>query len=160
MALIFLGTPRTFIGTVGVDGAVGATMNTQLQRASQLEAGTRLTQAKMLRAVDQMRTTLQENGYFEATITQTITPQPSQQLADVAFRVVSGIRARVGKVTVTGDSGMSLETFRRHAGLRIGAHVDHDTVNRALDGVLREFQRQGRLEADVKLESAQLQQRH
>ena len=155
VALMFLGTPRTFIGTVSVDGAVGATMNTQLQRASQLEAGTRLTQAKMLRAVEQMRTALEQNGYFGAAITQAITPHPNQQLADVAFRVVSGIRARVGKVTVTGDSGMSLETFRRRAGLRIGAHVDHDTVNRALDGVLREFQRRGRLEADVKLESAQ-----
>ena len=155
VALVFVGTPRTFIGIVSVDGAVGATMNTQLQRASQLEAGTRLTQAKMLRAVDQMSTALQENGYFGASITQAITPHPDQQLADVAFRVVSGIRARVGKVTVTGDSGMSLETFRHHAGLRIGAHVDHDTVNHALDGVLREFQKQGRLEADVKLESAQ-----
>ena len=41
-------------------------MNTQLQRASQLEAGTRLTQAKMLRAVEQMRTTLEQNGYFRA----------------------------------------------------------------------------------------------
>ena len=155
VALIFVGTPRTFIGTVSVDGAVGATMNTQLQRASQLEAGTRLTQAKMLRAVDQMRTALEQNGYFGAAITQAITPHPDQQLADVAFRVVSGIRARVGTVTVTGDSGMSLDTFCRHAGLRIGAHVDHDTVNHALDGVLREFQKQGRLEADVKLESAQ-----
>ena len=155
VALSFLGTPRTFIGTVGVDGAAGATMNTQLQRASQLRPGTRLTQSKLLRAVDQMRTSLAENGYFGAAITQTIKPHPEQQLADVAFRVVSGIRARVGKVTVTGDSGMSLEAFRRHAGLRIGAHVDHDTVNRALDGVLREFQKQGRLEADVKLESAQ-----
>jgi len=155
VALIFLGTPRTFVGTVSVDGAVGAAMNTQLQRASQLEAGTRLTQAKMLRAVDQMRTALEDNGYFGATIKQAITPHPDQQLADISFRVVSGVRARVGQVTVTGDSGMSLETFRRHAGLRIGAHVDHDTVNRALDGVLREFQRQDRLEADVKLESAQ-----
>ncbi len=155
VALTFVGTPRTFIGTVGVDGATGASMNTQLQRASQLRPGTRLTQSKMLRAVDQMRTSLEQNGYFGAAITQTIKPHPDQQLADVAFRVVSGIRARVGKVTVTGDSGMSLETFRRHAGLRIGAHVDHDTVNRALDGVLREFQKQGRLEADVKLESAQ-----
>jgi hypothetical protein len=34
------------------------------------------------------------------------------------------------------------------------AHVDHDTVNRALDGVLRAYQKQGRLEAEVKLESA------
>ncbi len=155
VALVFVGTPRTFIGTIGVDGAVGAAMNTELQRASQLQAGTRLTPAKMLRAVDQMRATLQQNGFFEAAITQTVTPHPDQQLADVAFRVVSGVRARVGKVTVVGDSGMSLESFRRHAGLRAGAHVDHDTANRALDGVLRAYQRQDRLEADVKLESAQ-----
>lgn len=153
VALVFAGRPRTFIGTVSVDGAVGATMNTQLQRASQLEAGTRLTPAKMLRAREQMRTALEESGYFGAAITQSITPHPDRQLADIAFRVVSGSRARVGKVTVTGDPGMSLESFRHFAGLRIGAHVDHDTVNRALDGVLREFQRQGRLEADVKLES-------
>ncbi len=151
--LVFLGTPRTFIGVVSVDGATGATMNTQLQHACQLEAGTRLTQAKMLRAVQQMRATLEENGYHEATITQAITPHPEQQLADIAFRVVSGPRARVGKITVTGDSGMNLETFRRHAHLRIGAYVDHDSVNRALDGVLREYQNQDRLEAEVKLES-------
>ncbi len=154
VALIFAGTPRTFIGTVGVEGAAG-TMNTQLQRASQLEPGTRLTSSKMARALDQMRTSLSDNGYHESSINQSVTPHPDQQLADVAFRVISGPRARVGKVSVTGDSGMSLETFRRHAGLRTGAHVDHDTVNRALDGVLREYQRQGRLEADVKLESAQ-----
>ena len=155
VALTFMGTPRTFIGTVGVDGATGTTMNTQLERASQLEPGTRLTPAKMLRAVNQMHTSLEQNGYFEGKITQTITPHPEQQLADVAFRVVSGVRARVGKVTVTGDSGMSLDAFRRHAGLRTAARVDHDTGNRALDGVLREYQREGRLEADVKLESAE-----
>jgi outer membrane protein insertion porin family len=154
VALTFVGTPRTFIGTVSVDGAIGPTMNTQLERASQLQAGTRFTQAKMLRAVQQMRSTLEDNGYHEARITQTITPHAEQQLADVAFRVVSGPRARVGKIVVTGDSGMNLEEFRRHANLRPGAHVDHDIVNRALDGVLREYQKQNRLEADVKLESA------
>jgi len=46
VALVFAGTPRTFIGSAGVDGATGATMNMQLQRASQLETGTRLTQEK------------------------------------------------------------------------------------------------------------------
>ena len=50
VALVFAGTPRTFIGSVGVDGAAGATMNMQLERASQLDAGTRLTQEKMARA--------------------------------------------------------------------------------------------------------------
>ena len=152
--LIFQGRPRTFIGTVGVDGATGATMNTQLQRASQLEAGTRLTQSKMTRALDQMHGTLERNGYYQSKISQIVTPHPQQQLADIAFRVVSGVRARVGTITVTGDSGMKLDEFRRHAHLRSGAPVDHDTVNRALDGVLREYQKEGRLEAGVKLESA------
>ncbi len=155
VTLAFLGTPRTFIGTVGVDGAAGATMNTQLERSSQLEAGTRLTQAKMIRAVQQMRETLEENGYHESAIAQTVTPHPEQQLADISFRVASGPRARVGKVTFTGDSGMKLDEFRRYARLRAGANVDHDTVNRALDGVLKRYQSQDRLEADVRLESAQ-----
>jgi outer membrane protein assembly complex protein YaeT len=154
VALLFQGAPRTFIGTVGVDGAAGATMNTQLERASQLQAGTRLTAAKMSRAFDQMRATLEENGYHQASIAQAVTPHPGQQLADIAFRVRSGRRARIGEVAVTGDSGMKVEEFRRHAHLRTGAYVDHDTVNRALNGLLREYQHQGRLEAEVKLESA------
>ena len=39
VALIFRGTPRTFIGNVEVDGAKGATMDTQLERASSPGAG-------------------------------------------------------------------------------------------------------------------------
>jgi outer membrane protein assembly complex protein YaeT len=154
VALVFAGNPRTFIATVGVDGATGAAMNMQLERASQLDAGTRLTQEKMLRAVEQMRATLEQNGFYESVIAQNITPRPRQQLADISFHVVSGPRARVGKVTVTGDSGMTLEEFRLHAHLWKIAHVDHDTVNRALDGVLRAYQKQDCLEAEVKLESA------
>ena len=152
--LTFMGSPRTFIGVVGVYGATGATMNTQLQRASQLEAGTRLNQAKMTRALDQMRTTLEQNGYYQSTISQTVTPHPDEQLADISFRVMSGPRAHVGTVAVTGDSGMKVQDFRGHAHLRAGAPVDHDTVNHALDGVLHEYQKEGRLEAEVKLESA------
>ena len=74
---------------------------------------------------------------------------------DIAFHVVSGPQARVGAVQVTGDSGMSAEEFRRHAHLRSGAHVDHDTANRALTGVLKHYQGEERLEAEIKLESEQ-----
>ena len=154
VALVFEGAPRTFIGLVGVNGATGANANVQLARATQLQAGTRLTAAKVTRALDQMRATLEENGYRQSAIAQTVTPHPNEQLADIAFRVTSGPRARVGTVTVTGDAGMKVEEFRRNARLRTGAYVDHDTVNRALSGVLREYRRQSRLEAEVRLESA------
>lgn len=155
VALIFHGSPRTFIGTAGVYGAVGPTMNTQLERASQLTAGTRFTQEKMSQALEQMRETLAENGFHQPTITPALTQHPEDQLVDIVFHVASGPQARVGKIVVSGDSGMSVEEFRRYAHLRTGAHVDHDTANRALDGALKHYQSQGRLEADVKLESAQ-----
>jgi len=48
---------------------------------------------------------------------------------------------------------MNTEEFRRHAHLRIGARVDHDTVNRALAGVLKQYRSQDRLEAEIKVES-------
>ena len=155
IALIFRGSPRTFIGTLGVYGAIGPTMNTQLERASQLNPGTRFTQDKMVRAQQQMRQTLAENGYYQPTITPALTPHREDQLIDIVFRVVSGMHARVGKIDVNGDTGLSLEEFRRYAHLRSGAHVDHDTVNRALDGILKHYQSQARLEADVKLASSE-----
>ena len=152
--LTFAGTPRAFIGTVGVYGAIGATMNTQLERASQLTAGTRLTREKLARALDQMRATLSISGFHAPQIDQQITPHPIDQLVDIVFHVTSGIQARVGKVVVVGDPGIGLDDFKHYARLRTGARVDRDTVNHALDGVLRHYQRGDRLEADVKLESA------
>ena len=118
VALVFRGTPRTFIGTVSVDGAKGATINTQLERASQLAPGTRFTQAKLDQALEQMRQTLAQNGFHEPVITQTLTAHPEEQLVDIAFHVLSGPQARVGAVEVTGDPGMSVEEFRRHAHLQ------------------------------------------
>jgi outer membrane protein assembly complex protein YaeT len=154
VALTFSGSPRTFIGVVSAYGATGATMNAQLVRASQLDAGTRFTQEKMRRALDQIRATLAQNGYNEPVIGSALTQHPENQVVDIAYRVTSGPQARVGKITIDGDPGVSAEEFSRYAHLRSGARVDHDTINRALNGVLKHYQSQDRLEADVKLESA------
>ena len=153
VALIFRGAPRMFIGVVSVDGAKGATINTQLQRASRLNSGTRFTKNKMSQALEQMKFVLSENGFHEATISYNLRQHPEQQLVDISFRVVSGPQAHVGAVSVVGDSGMSLESFRRHAHLKTGGKVDHETVNRALSGVLKAYRGQKRLEAEIKLES-------
>ncbi len=155
VALVFRGTPRTFIGAVSVEGAKGANVNTQLERACRLAPGTRFTPAKLTYALEQMRRTLAGNGFPEPAITPTLTPHPEEQLVDIAFHVVSGPQARVGTVQVTGDSGMSVEDFRRHAHLRAGSRVDHDTANRALTGVLKQYREDERLEAEIKLESEQ-----
>jgi len=153
VAIVFSGQPRMFIGTVTVDGAKGATVNTQLERASQLLPGTRFSQAKMSRALEQMRQALADSGFHEPSISQNLTEHGEDQLVDIAFHVASGPQARVGAVTVTGDPGLSNAEFRRYAHLRAGSLVDHDTSNRALDGVLKHYQKEERLEAEIKLES-------
>ena len=153
VALIFRGTARMFIGVVTVDGAKGANINAQLQRASRLNSGTRFSQAKMDQAQEQMKAVLAENGYLEAAIHYQVKPDTERQITDISFQVTPGPQARVGTVAVNGDSGMSPESFRRHARLKTGAKVEHETVNRALNGVLKEYRNQKRLEADIKLES-------
>jgi outer membrane protein insertion porin family len=151
--LIFRGAPRMFIGTVTVVGARGATVNTQLERAGRLNPGTRFTQARLTAAEAVMREVLAQNGYFESTITEDLTQHREEQLTDIAFKVISGPQARVGTVTVTGDPGMSLDAFRRAAHLRAGAAVTRETVSRALGDVLKVYQKERRLEAEIKLTS-------
>jgi outer membrane protein insertion porin family len=151
MDLIFRGAPRMFVGTVSLDGARGTTLITRLTSASQLSAGTRLNEAAMKRAFEAMQRTLAGDGFHEATITVDRTPHPDEQLVDLTFHVKEGPQARVGEVEVHGDSGMSLSAFCRRAHLRAGARIDHNTVPRALDGVLKYYQSQERFEAEVKL---------
>lgn len=149
--LIFRGEPRTFIGRVSVYGAKGGTVNTQLERGSRLNAGTRFDKARMDRAINLMKQILAQNGYYQPTITYKLTKHSREQLTDIAFTVVSGPRARVGEVAVTGNSGMTVDDFRRAAHLRAGEHVDPETVNRALAGVLKYYRKRSRLEAEIKL---------
>ena len=153
--VVFRGQARAFIGTVTVDGAKGSTVNAQLQRAAQLAAGARFTQAKLDRALEQMKQALAENGYYQPQIAHEVHPRPEDQLIDIAFHVVSGPQSRVGAVQVAGDPGLTIDEFRHYARLRNGSRVDHDTNNRAVDGVLRHYGKQERLEAEIKLDDQQ-----
>jgi outer membrane protein assembly factor BamA len=153
VTVIFRGTPRMFIGRVTVTGAKGGTINTQLERAARLNPGTRVTNAKMAQAERAMLMLLTQNGYNEPTIKHEFTEHAQDQLTDIAFQIVSGPRARIGDVTVTGDSGMTVAEFRKLGKLKAGAAVDRDTVSRALTAVLKYYRKQKRLEAEIKLES-------
>lgn len=151
IVLTFRGKPAMFVGRVTVEGAKGATLNTQLEYASRLVAGTRFSQARLEEGLDQMRATMADNGFHEPVITQKLTEHAEEQLVDIAFYVVPGPQARVGDVQVTGDPGMNTSEFRRLAKLHRGAHIDHDTTNRALSGVLKHYQKKNHLEAEIKL---------
>lgn len=151
--LTFRGQPRAFIGTVSVVGATGAITNALLTRTSRLTPGTRFTPSAMARAEAAMRHALAESGFYEPVFSYVLTPHTDEQLMDIAYKVDSGPRARVGEITVEGDSGLTHAEFQRYAKLRPGQRVNHDTTSRALNGVENHYRKDQRLEAEVKLQS-------
>jgi outer membrane protein insertion porin family len=153
VVLVFRGQPRTFIGTVNVIGAKGANMNSLLERASRLTPGTRFTSASLAQAEVEMRKSLVENGFHEPSFTHTLTPHPDEQRIDISYKVDSGPQAKTGAVAVAGESGLTESEFRHDAKLKEGRKVDRETVGNALEGVVKRYRKQQRLEADVKLES-------
>lgn len=153
VALVFHGQPSRFLGMISVEGARGGALNAQLQRATQMAAGARFTQSGLKLAIERMKSTLADNGFHEATITYVLAPMPAEQLVDVALHVDPGPQARIGEVTIHGESGLTAEQFRRNAHLREGAHEDHESTQRALDGVLKHYRKSNHLEAELKLDA-------
>ena len=147
----FFGQPRRFIGSVTVTGAKTSMLNAQLTQATGLNAGTRFTETNYKQAVDLMQQTMVRNGFHQAKISSTLAPRLNTQLVDLSFQVIPGPQARVGQVAMTGDAGMTVDEFRRAAHLKLGSLIDHDTKTRALAGVLNQFRKQNRLEAEIKL---------
>jgi outer membrane protein assembly complex protein YaeT len=153
VVLVFRGQARAFVGIVTVEGAKGTNINSLLIRASRLTPGTRFTEASLAQADTSMRKSLAENGFHEPSISHTLTRHPADQLVDIAYKVVSGPQARTGAVSVTGESGLTEQEFRHYSKLKEGRKVDRETAGNALDGVVKHYRKQQRLEADVKLES-------
>ena len=151
VVLEFRGTPRPFIGTLSVIGARGANSNSLLLRASRLTPGTPYSDQELTRGEASMKQELTRLGYPKAKIHHVITPQPQDQLVNLAFTIDPGTQARTGSVALTGDSGMDAEAFERYSHLRSGEHVTPETSSKAMNGLLKEYRKQNRLEADVKL---------
>jgi len=151
LVLVFAGKPRSFVGVVTVEGAKGTNLNSLLLRASRLTPGERFTEAGLLQAETQMRRVLAENGFHEPTFTHKLVEHKEDQLVDVAYTVNSGVQARIGTVSVEGDSGLTADTIRRAARLETGKLVDRDTSSKALAGLEKRYRKADRLEAEVKL---------
>ncbi|HTW45095.1 MAG TPA: POTRA domain-containing protein [Acidobacteriaceae bacterium] len=149
----FDGTPQLFLGRVTVQGVNSDLLASQLQRATRLNAGTRYDKAKMDRAGDLLRETLEENGYYLSSFDEKQTKQVEDSQVNIQYIVNLGKQARVGAVQVRGNPGMTEGEFRKKGKLREGSKVTRDTVSRALNKLRKNYEEKKRLEANVALES-------
>ncbi len=157
VVLTFKGDPTLFLGRVLVRGVKNAHLSNQLSYSTRLNPGTTFTDQKLARAESFLQQTLQQNGYYQATIVRHTAVDRKNAEVDVQFNVTTGKQARVGDVAVAGDSGMTVPDFRKKAKLKTGSKVNLDTVSRALTNLRKTYQKQERLEANVSLASSQYQ---
>jgi len=151
VALTFSARENYFIGSIQAQGSGSRPTDSQLVTASKLSLGELFADEKMKEGIQHMQSTLQENGFFQATIQPFYEWDPRNQQVKIAFSVNKGRAARIGVINVSGDPGISEQEVSSIARLEPGSQVTADRVNQALRRLRKHYQSEGRLEAQVVL---------
>jgi outer membrane protein assembly complex protein YaeT len=155
--LTFVTTENYFNGDVTVDGLNKKTPPKphQLVNASKLDLGELFSEDNVKLSEERMKKVLSDNGYYEATITHELMPHDDTRQMDITFHVTPGELARVGKVTIEGDTGLQPEQVEKITKLKPGKKVKNSDLSRALDRLRKHYQKNQHLEAQVSLTDRQ-----
>jgi len=153
LTLVFVATENYFNGAITVDGAPQKTnpKPNQLIGASQLDLGDVFAEEKLTRSMERMKKVLADNGYYLASIAYTLEPNRETSQMAIHFHVNPGELARVGEVTIEGDTGIPAEQVRKLTKLKSEDKVKAEHVTRALERLRAHYQKNAHLEAQVSL---------
>lgn len=164
LELIYAGVPRYYIGRVQISGVDSERLASLLEFATKLNPGYPYTETDLPVALDGVKQSLVDNGYFAPTVNiVTKMDDPGRQV-NVTVEVQTGPQARVGTVTVAGkDPGINVEDFREKGKLNCSRlvllldrdcepYVSRETVSNALAGVRGFYIKQNRLEGTISLQ--------
>lgn len=149
--LVFRAVQNYFVGVVRVEGAPRELTTTQLANASKLQLGELYTQEKLQSGIDRMGQLLQENGYYQATITESEQRDAATQQVNISFHVDPGAQARVGRITLTGHAGFTLLELLNAAHFHPGDRVLTQNLTSTLRRLRKKYQKINRLEAQVSI---------
>ncbi len=148
--LRFLTTPNYFVGQVIVEGvSINPSVN-QLATAARLQLGELYSRDKLDHALTGVQRILEENGFHQAKIATSEQRDERQHQVNLTFHVNPGARAVVGRITLQGDAGYSLEEIINGTGkFHAGDPVISTRLSRALQRIRKRYQKQDRLLAQV-----------
>jgi outer membrane protein assembly factor BamA len=152
VTLIYVGTPRYFVGRVTIAGVKEERLASLLEYATKLQPGAAFSEAMIAAGRDGVRQALESSGYFQATITPATTVDEAGSQVNATYTVNIGPQARVGLITLEGkDPGLTVEEVRKKGKLKQGSKVNRDTVSNALTKLRSQYQKKDRLEATTSL---------
>ena len=152
VTLTYAGTPRYFVGRVAIAGVKDERLSSLLEYSTKLQPGAPFTETDVATGTEALRQALANSGYFQPTITPKTEVDEVGGQVNATYTVAIGPQARVGGVTLEGqDPGLSVQDFRKKAGLKQGRKINRDTVSNALTKIRKQYQKKDRLEATAAL---------
>ncbi|MBV9508463.1 MAG: BamA/TamA family outer membrane protein [Acidobacteriia bacterium] len=150
-------TEQWFVGPVEVHGKVTYPPNEgQLTNAARLQLGTPFEDTDVDNAVKGLRSLLQRNGLYLATVQPQIERDSEHQEVAVTFAVRSGKRAKLTLPVVVGDTRLPADQLAKAAGFkhwfRWKTATEQNTQS-GLQKIQQKYQKKDRLTADVSLEN-------
>lgn len=149
VSLVFVATENLFIGEVTVEGAPKRPTPNQLIDATKIELGEVYSPELVEQGMARMKQLLADNGYHQATVTVHEDRNVNIQRISLKFQVIPGAAAKIGKITVEGDSGMSDAEVLKIAKLKIGESVSLQRQTSALQRLRKRFTKRNQLEAQI-----------
>ena len=166
ITLIYTGTPRFYVGRVAIEGVKQDRLASLLEFSTKLEPGTAYTETQIPAAVESLKQSLAENGFYQPAVKAATDIDQAGDQVNATFTIATGPQARVGTVAVDGkDAGISVEDFRKKGGLNCSlitrtfrpncrSKVTRETTSNALAGVRKFYQKQDRLEGTISLQKS------
>ena len=153
VALVFVGSPRYYVGRVTIEGVRDEQFTSMLEFATKLQPGTGFTRSAVPAGTDGILETLQQSGYFQPKVSVKTAIDAVGDQVNVTYTVDTGPQAKVGSVSLKGgDPGLTAEEFRKQAKLKPKSKVTRDTVSNALSRLRAQYQKKDRLEATVTMQ--------
>ncbi len=168
ITLVYSGTPRYYVGRVEIAGVSSDRLASLLEFATKLEPGTPYTEAEVPAAVDGVKQSLAQNGYFQPVIKADSSMDDFGHQVNTRFTINVGPKAVVGTVALEGkDPGIGVDDFRKKGSLNCSAlakkadkllrkqclvKIERDTPSTALSGVRTYYQKKERLEGTISLQ--------
>ncbi len=170
VAVEYVGKPQYFVGRVTIEGVKNDRLASLLEFATRLDPGVPFTDDALPTAVEAVKESLAENGFFIPTVALATTVDDAARQVNATFTVNTGPQARVGSVAVEGaDAGIDVPLFRKKGHLDCGwvtttfdktfgrtciLKVTRETTSNALSGVRSYYQKEDRLEGTISLQKS------
>jgi outer membrane protein insertion porin family len=172
LTLVFAGTPRYYVGRVTIVGVKSERLASLLEFATKLEPGTAFDEADLPAAVQAVKDSLAQNGFYQPKVDEATTLDAVGHQVNATFTIAVGPQARIGAVAVQptpgqpqAETGITEPEFRRNGDLdcsrlatffnkKCDPKVGRETTSNALAGVRSYYQKKDHLEGTISLQES------